>query len=153
MTVGTGIYGAPAMGRWHPWRVLGRMKHVTVEWTDDLPHDVLGETDGVCRIRMRNGQLQVERRCTITHEMIHVERGHTGCCDEKAEARVRREAARRLIPLTALAAAIVFHGEDWPAVADELWVDEDTLHIRLGALHPAERGYIDRCVGARDGSA
>lgn len=153
MTVGAATYGAPLMDRWHPWRALHGMKHVVVDWVDDLPEGQLGDTDGVSRIRLANGQLQVERRCSITHEMIHVERGHTGCCDEKAEARVRREAARRLIPLYALAAAVVFHGEDWAAVAEELWVDDDTLQARLEHLHPAERGYLRRRLASRDGEA
>lgn len=145
MIVTTGRYGAPLMSRWHPWRVLGRMSHVIVEWTDDLPAHVLGDTDGVSHIRMAKDQLQVERRCTITHEMVHVERGHSGCCDVKAEARVRREAARRLIPIHALGEAIAFYGEhDVEALADELWVDDDTLLTRLAHLHPAERGYLRR---------
>lgn len=153
MTVAVAAYGPPAMGRWHPWRVLGRMKGVIVEWTDDLPTDVLGDTDGRRHIRMANGQLQVERRCTITHEMIHVERGHSGCCDEKAEARVRREAARRLVPIRALGDAYVFWGDDLEALADDLWVDISTLRTRLETLHPAERGYLERRVALRDGAA
>lgn len=151
MTVTAVAYGPAVMSRWHPWRVLGRMRHVVVEWTDDLPRDVLGDTDGVARIRMANGQLQVERRCTITHEMIHVERGHTGCCDVKAEARVRREAARRLITVAALGEAMAFYGEhDHEALADELWVDLDTLQTRLNHLHPSERGYLRRRLERRE---
>lgn len=151
MTVAAGVYGAPLMSRWHPWRALGRMKHVIVEWTDDLPAHVLGETDGVARIRMANRQLQVERRCTITHELVHVERGHTGFCDQAAELRVRREAARRLISIGALGEALAFYGErDLDALADELWVDVDTLLVRLNYLHPAERGYLRRRLERRE---
>lgn len=151
MTVAAVTYGPAVMSRFHPWRVLGRMTHVVVEWTDDLPAHVLGDTDGVGHIRMANGQLQVERRCTITHEMVHVERGHTGCCDLKAEARVRREAARRLITIHALGEAIAFHGEhDVEALADELWVDLDTLLTRMSHLHPSERGYLRRRLERRE---
>jgi hypothetical protein len=127
------------------------MPHVIVEWTDDLPDDVLGDTDGVAHIRMATGQLQVERRCTITHEMVHVERGDTGCCDEKAELRVRKEAARRLITITELGEAMIFHGEhDDEALADELRVDVDTLLVRKAWLHPAERGYLRRRLEQRE---
>lgn len=123
------------------------MPHVIVEWTDDLPARVLGDTDGVSHIRLAKDLLQVERRCTITHEVIHVERGHTGGCDETAEARVRRESARRLITIRELGEALAFHGElDLEGVADELWVDVDTLRVRLDPrnLHPAERHYLRR---------
>lgn len=44
-------------------------------------------------------QLQPERRCTLTHELIHIECGHSGCQPPAVELEVRVEAARRLIPL------------------------------------------------------
>jgi hypothetical protein len=128
------------------------MKHVVVEWTDELPPNVLGDTDGVGHIRMAKGQLQVERRCTITHEMIHVERGDAGC-DARAELLVRRETARRLIPIRTLGDAYLFWGDDLAALAEELWVDEDVLQTRLEHLHPAERGYLQQRLAARDGAA
>jgi len=128
------------------------MKHVLVEWTDDLPEHVLGDTDGVRHIRMAKDQLQVERRCTLTHELIHIERGDQGC-EARAEDAVRRETARRLIPIRALGDAVVFWGDDLAALADELWVDEDTMQTRLDTLHPSERGYLKRRVALRDGAA
>lgn len=138
------------MSRWHPWRALGRLSHVIVEWTDDLPPDVLGDTDGVTHIRIATGQLQTERRCTITHELVHVEQGHIGCCDQRAEGQVRREAARRLITIAALSEAAVFHGDDLEGLADDLWVDLDTLLTRLNHLHPSERGYLRRRIERRE---
>lgn len=156
MTVAAVAYGPAVMSRWHPWRVLGRMSHVRVEWTHDLPAGVLGDTDGRTHIRMLIGQLQTERRCTITHEMIHVERGDDGCCDLKAEARVRRETARRMITIFALGEALAFYGElDVVALADEMWVDLDTLRIRLDPknLHPAERHYLRRRLAKIEGAA
>lgn len=93
-------------------------------------------------------QLQAERRCTAMHELIHAERGHHGCQPGPVEMSVHKEAARRLISIHALVDALVFYGEDWAAVAEECWVDEETLHTRREHLHPAERGYLLRRLAA-----
>lgn len=99
-------------------------------------------------------QLQAERRCTATHELIHAERGHRGCQPPAVELSVRSECARRLIGINALVDAVLFYGEqNLPALADELWVDVETVTIRLNHLHPAERGYLDRRIAARGDAA
>lgn len=98
-------------------------------------------------------QLQVERRCTATHEAIHAERGHRGCQPAAVERAVRTEAARRLVPIADLTGALVIYGDDLIQVADDCWVDLDTLTTRLEHLHPAERGYIERRIAAREGAA
>ncbi len=155
----TAVVSAPAPTvrppmRWHPWRVLRRTPDLYVQWTDDLPADTLGAYDGHGTVFLASGQLQTEARCTLTHEQVHAERGDVGHCDPKTERRVRREAARRLVPVRALAEALLFHGErDLPAVADELWVDLDTLTVRLDTMHPADRGYLTRRLQDREDSA
>lgn len=98
-------------------------------------------------------QLQVERRVTATHEAIHAERGDRCAGDERVERIVRRETARRLVCIYALADALVFYGHDYVQVADECWVDLDTVQARFDHLHPAERGYIEKRLRARDGAA
>lgn len=98
-------------------------------------------------------QLQVERRCTAMHELIHAERGHHGCQPARVELSVRKEAARRLISIYDLVNAIIFNGHDLAQIADECWVDEDTLRTRLEHLHPAERAYIQGRIAAREGAA
>lgn len=84
-------------GVWHPWRALRSLLTVNLIWTDLFPAGVLGATDGT-RIWMIPRQLQAERRCTLTYELVHIERGHVGCQPPAIEAAVHAEVARRLIP-------------------------------------------------------
>ncbi len=93
-------------------------------------------------------QNQAERRCTAAHEAIHAERGDTSCYSA-----VHREAARRLIDVRRLGEALAFYEGDLVQVAEELWVDLDTLRTRLDHLHPAERGYLQRRLSMREESA
>jgi hypothetical protein len=141
------------MTRYHPWRVLRAMKHVEVEWTDSLPADRLADTDGLANVRMAKHQLQVQSRVSITHEIIHMERGDTCGSSDAIEAAVRRETARRLIRLGDLVDAVLFHGEDCTGLADELWVDDETLLTRLQYLHPSERGYLLRRTSMKEHTA
>jgi hypothetical protein len=136
---------------WHPWRTIRSRSDITVRW--HRLDDRLGEWCEETRtITLDPRQLQRERRCTATHEVIHAERGDR-CGDPKTEEHVRRETARRLIPIGALGDAYLFWGHDLPALAEELWVDEDVLLTRLNTLHPSERGYLRRCVALREGTA
>lgn len=67
---------------------------------------------------------------------------------------VRKEVARRLITVHALADAILFYGEvDLAALAEDLWCDEASVTLRKHHLHPAERGYLEQRLLARDGAA
>lgn len=90
---------------------------------------------------------QVERRCTLTHELIHQERGLVA--DPAAAAReelvVDEIAARRLITLPAL-----IDGLRWSRqpreLADQLWVDEPTLHTRMNTLDPLEVAELEHTL-------
>jgi hypothetical protein len=117
VTVSSEIYGGQIMPHYHPWRILRSMVHVSLDWVDDLPPGVLADTDGVGHVRMARWQLQVEARVSITHEIVHLERGDTCGSSDAIEAAVRRETARRLIRLNDLASSMLFYGEDWPAAA------------------------------------
>lgn len=140
------------MTAWHPWRTLRSRPEVLVDITPDLPPGRLGDTDGCNRIRLAPDLLQTERRCTLTHELIHLERGDVDCtvADEQ---RVRRETARRLITLPRLADALLWAGHNLEEAADELWVDQDTLAARLEHLHPSERGYLLRRLSMKEHTA
>jgi hypothetical protein len=88
---------------------------------------------------------QVERRCTLAHELEHLRRGDRGCQPEVVEARVRHAAARWLLPDPGTVAdALVWAGGDLEVAADELWVDEPTLRARLDGrlLGVDEANYI-----------
>lgn len=132
----------------HPWRAIRNYgSSVTVEQVDEP--GLLGSWCEDDRT-MRYGSTlnQAERRCTAAHELIHIERGDVEC-----DPRVHREAARRLITIEALVDAALFHGDDLEALAEALWVDEDTLMTRLSHLHPAERGYLRSRLAAKETSA
>ena len=136
------------MGRYHPWRHLSRLAHITVRWTRDED-----ELDGALgwfyvdrnEIVMDARQTQVQRRSTLAHELVHAERRDEPCgslvLDLRQESVVSKLAARRLIPVKALGEALAW-SRDIDEVADELWVDVDTLRTRLNHLHPAERAFL-----------
>lgn len=131
---------------YHPWRVLRTdWPHVEVEHTDDIPDDRLADTNGVDEIRMRARLLQVERRCALAHELVHLEHGDGGLCTPEVEADVSLEAARRLIPWEQLLGAVRWaRGEQ--ELADELWVTVPLLRARTGALHAGDLLEIARVV-------
>ncbi|WP_234417532.1 ImmA/IrrE family metallo-endopeptidase [Miniimonas sp. S16] len=104
-------------------------------------HGRRGETNGADLIRLHPEQLQVERRCTITHEVVHVERGHRSGCAPAVERSVRAETARRLISLPALLDALAWT-QDWHEAADHLWVTVEVLRDRIDALTPGERAAL-----------
>lgn len=102
-----------------------------------MPDLVPGRTNGVDIIWMDKRLDQVERRCTLTHELIHIERNHTGCQPASVELEVSMETARRLIPIDDLANALRWSNRPHE-LADELWVTHNVLTDRLRGLEPEE---------------
>lgn len=129
---------------WHPWRVLRGL----TEWTlrlVDLPAGVYGMTCwATFTVTLDRRLSQAERRTTLTHELIHIERG-PGVRGHAAweERQVDRETARRLIGIRELGEALAWSGDIWE-VADELWTTPAAVRARLESLHPAERHYLRR---------
>jgi hypothetical protein len=133
----------------HPWRALRDLAHVRLHWRDDMPERMRGATNGA-RIWLREGMTQVERRCTLAHELAHIDAGHTTCQPDAVERRIRNRAARYLLPDPhEIAEALVWSRGDVHEAAEALWVDEPTLRARLDVrhLHPAERAIIIERVG------
>lgn len=132
--------------RFHPWRRLRDLGPTwRLVWRDDLPRSMYGFTDYPSRsIHMKRGMTFEARRCTIAHEVEHVLRGPFSACDElREEIDVNRRCARLLVPsMQDLADAMVWHGGDYEAVAEEMWVDPWTLEVRLGSLRPLEAAYL-----------
>lgn len=126
----------------HPWRELRGLPHVTLHFAPDLPADVRGLTDGQRRVWLATGMSQVQRRCTITHELVHIYRGHRGCQPEAVERSVQREVARRLIPDVHVLAEEMAWAHNLHEAADHLWVTTEVLEHRLSGLHPAERALL-----------
>lgn len=129
---------------WHPWRQLRERRHITLQWTDNDTGQLGCFNHRTQTITLDRLQTQAERRCTLTHELIHAERGP---CPPGMAAReeeiVEREAARRLIDIRPLIEAMAW-STDMSEIAAELWVDEPMLRARLRSLHPAERALLHR---------
>lgn len=97
------------------------------------------------RIWLSRGMTQAERRCTLTHELVHRERGPVPCDPAEAarEERIVDEiAARRLITVPALADGLAWtrHPRE---LAEHLWVDEPTLQTRMATLDPVEVAQLE----------
>lgn len=103
-------------------------------------------------IALRSGTSAAQRRCTLAHELVHLERGVGDCGPWSAaeELQVHAEAARRLISVPALAHAIRELGGDHHlgALAHLLDVDGQTARVRLRLLTPAERAGLRRELGS-----
>ena len=113
---------------------------VPAGWSVDL---VVMPARGMCRWNRRTILLdirlsRIEERCTLTHEIVHAERGpFPRWATAREEAAVNAEVARRLIPLDALGEALAWSLH--PAVAaEELDVDPPTLEALLRNLTGAE---------------
>jgi hypothetical protein len=128
----------------HPWLNLRALPHITVHWLP-LDGDIQAVTDGHATICMDPRLLQVERRCSLTHELVHIERGHTGPCNPKIERQVRRETARRLVTITDLIDALKW-SRSVPELADELWVTVGVLMDRIDSLSAHERQLFEQVI-------
>ncbi len=92
---------------------------------------------------------QAERRCTLTHELVHRERGPVPT-DPAAAAReeriVHEIAARRLITLPQLVDGLRWTREPHQ-LAEHLWVDIPTLRTRMATLDPIETAELEHTLG------
>lgn len=139
--------------KWHPWRYLrDHHPHIDVHFVDLRPRRLLGR---VTRrgIEIDQGSLQRERRSTLTHELIHLERGPVPRHPYFAlreERTVEELTARQLIPLRDLVDAYIWcQGRVDDEMADELWVDLDVLQTRIRTLTPCERRWFDEELARR----
>jgi len=133
---------------YHPWRRLRDQPHIDLVWRR-MPTR-RGMTVGADLIVLHPEQFQYERRCSLAHEMAHIDLGHIEACGGRGECRARRLAARWLIDMDRLLDALRW-AEDLREVADELWVDEPTLMARLDGLTDDERAQIVRLYEETEG--
>ncbi|HEU5006071.1 MAG TPA: ImmA/IrrE family metallo-endopeptidase [Jatrophihabitantaceae bacterium] len=128
-----------------PWRDLAENWPGIEVVREPMPGRLLGELR-VPVIALRAGTSAAQERCTLAHELVHLERG--GGCGGPWAAReemlVHAEAARRLVTLDALADAIAEIGGDHDvgALARLLDVDTETARLRLRLLDAAERARL-----------
>jgi hypothetical protein len=147
------VNDAPPADHWYdPW------VHLRRDWPEielqvaRLPGDLLGLLRYPVII-LHAGSSAAQHRCTLAHELVHLERGLRDCGPwaEREEFHVHAEAARRLIRIPALGAAIRELGSssDEAALAALLDVDRETLDLRLRSLTAEERRAI-RTAAVRD---
>jgi hypothetical protein len=106
-----------------------------------MPDGVPGRTDGLRVIWIDKRLKQDERRCTLTHELIHIERGHDGCQRPCVEPHVRVETARRLITIDAPCRTSSW-ARSLQGPVEDLWVTTDVLADRLESLTPDETAQL-----------
>ncbi|WP_280489564.1 hypothetical protein [Nocardia farcinica] len=138
---------------WHPWRHMrDAYPHIRISCREHLPPDLRAAwtTDGIYLDRALG---QAARRCALTHEIVHLERGPVprnpvlAAAEERIVADI---AARRLIPLAALTDAFMWtRPTNHHDLADELWVDVPTLRIRLSGLDRHEVAELNRAIDRR----
>lgn len=129
---------------WHPWRILlNQHPEVEVSCRYRLPDRIMGLQRGR-RIWLNRSLTQAERRCTLTHELVHRERGPVvgGPGAVEREEQIVDEIASRLIT-----AAALIDGLRWTRhpreLAEHLWVDEPTLGTRMSTLDPFEVAELE----------
>lgn len=88
-----------------------------------------GCTDGR-RIWLDSRLTSIEARCALTHELVHINRGHDSHQSPASEASVRAATARLLIPWDAITAHAGSQLNVWH-LAQELGVTERVLSDRL----------------------
>jgi hypothetical protein len=140
------IFRDPRRHRHHPWRVFGTYTDWKLVWTDDLPDGTWGKTVfEEKRVLIANGLDEAERRCTIAHETRHIVRGPFAPHEEmREELIINRHVGRLLAPSVRwIGHALAWHQADHEKAAWELWVDDDTLAVRLSSLTPRERAHLD----------
>lgn len=126
----------------HPWRRLRELgPDWKLVWSPHLPSDVYGYTDfAQQRIVLREGMSFAERRCSVFHEVEHVDHGEA--CDAAAELALNRRCAALMLPhMREIMDALIWHRGDHDAAADDLWVDPWTLDVRLSGLRGKEFDY------------
>ena len=101
-----------------------------------------GYTDGR-RIWLDHHLTAVEARCTLTHELVHMSRGHDQHQPPAVEERVRAATACLLVPWEAITAHAGSQLDAWH-LAQELGVTERVLADRLRYASAAEVAELRR---------
>lgn len=123
----------------NPWRRLRELDHVELVWVA-VP-GLLGATDGRRVIHLHPQQSQAQRRSTLAHELAHLELRHGPGGTPREERDAGALAAMWLVPLDRLVDAARW-ARSLDELADELWVDVETVQIRLATLADAERDEV-----------
>lgn len=148
------------MSSYSPWADLASRPHICCDsHSVELPAGDGWWLPDVLGIVLDRRLTRVERRCALAHELQHVDYGDVQVVAVgpdgprmalRQERRANREAARRLVEIQALAAAMRAHPHDPALVAEELDVTVDVLRCRLDGLEPEERALLAFDLSSRD---
>jgi hypothetical protein len=138
---------ADLAARYPDWVV----RHACLGWGI---HEVLSRPAKVILLEATDSPAQ--RRCSLAHAVAHLDRGHHAVplrfFDARQELDAQDLAARRLITVAALAAALSWSSS--PAeIASELVVDRPTLSARLRGLGRDELAFLELRASGRDEAA
>ncbi|MGP5689733.1 ImmA/IrrE family metallo-endopeptidase [Glutamicibacter ardleyensis] len=119
-----------------PWQIVSENPWIEIHHVR-MPNGKPGATDGHSIIWLDDRLTATERRCVLTHELVHLNHGHNECQPPKIERRVRTETAHILIRWTTLAESTTSNS-NLTSLADELHVTRQVLEDRLHALSELE---------------
>lgn len=146
-----GLQEASGIVGYHPWEDAG-LRHA--DWI--IEHVSLGgPIEVMCWRRkvilLERDRTVSQRRCDLSHAVGHIDLGHRKSFDRASERAADRLAAKRLIALVPLGAALLWtDGRPTLETAEILSVDLPTLEARLTCLHPAEKGYLGRVLSVKE---
>ncbi|WP_270259575.1 ImmA/IrrE family metallo-endopeptidase [Kocuria marina] len=108
------------------------------------PRLASGYTDGQ-RVWLDEHLTTVEARCALTHELVHISRGHDRHQPPAVEEDVRAQTARLLVPWDAITAHVGSQLDEWH-LAQELGVTDRVLVDRLHFASPVELKALREAV-------
>lgn len=131
-----------------PWAALAALPTITVGYHElDGRVGIYFDDLKTIVLQLPALQLQVERRCTLAHELAHHHLGHTFCADRRTALRQEVEAnviaARWLIPIETYISIRLWTRCE-VEMAQELWVDLPTLWSFREALTRLERCQVEQ---------
>lgn len=151
------------MVRYDPWGAVDQ-RDLDCLRDPDLPQDK-GDSWWLPwqrTIVLRAGLHPVHERCVLTHEVAHHDHDDVQVSQigpdgprlsRRQERRADNEAARRLLELGDLAAAMLAHPTNPLGVAHELEVTVEVLQHRLGHLDENEGAWLEQLLASRDHAA
>ena len=148
--------------RYEPWQDADARHDLDWLLADDLPRGDACWMPWWRLIVIRASLHPTRRRCVLAHELVHVDNDDkqlVGCGPDgprqarRQESRTDREAARRLVSIDELAAAMLMHPASPRAVAHELDVTVDVLQRRLDDLGQDERSWLEQELARHDDAA
>jgi hypothetical protein len=121
-----------SVGYWGRQNSLGWGPGMAVVFRVRMSDGVAARTDGT-DIWVDDRLNEVQLKCAVAHEEVHIERGHSTLQPEAIEMSVRYEVAKRLLPLEAIA-GVCKQGRSLAMIAKDLEVTRQVLMDRAATL-------------------